>query len=554
MERTAERDREERKKEESRSPDPGPSGPGPSAPSAPPPPDWTRYDPVPPPRTLYVRKGFRIETQPSGAEVYFGSVQVGQTPFEQDSSYPIRESVTLRLSGYRDLKFDLYSSGKDWDVSSFTLTPITGTLVLDDSFSEAVVTLQDQKNLQVGFNRVKVGNQDLVARRFGFEDFKASLLVKEEESQSLSAVWIPADLKPLTLSLVPPWRTPTGRVAFDFEVSAPGVGSLEILGPGGKALSDIPLGPFTRRSQSVFWEPRQDLREVLEPGLYTARLTVGDYPPLQQVFQLQRTLEPLPSGEFWSSASGSLFSPAARTLPPKTFSLSASVLGTSGGGYLQALANTALLLGLSPGWELDVSFANRIWNDSYLNSFYWTVGLKNSVLDTPWAAVGWYASGSLSGFWDAEELIPPTTDPFTNPLGAKLGVAFTLDLGEIKLHGAPELAYLGRGVSYESSDQARRGWAPYLRGALEWETEAAVIRGSTALRLGLLEDGVLVKGPYQAGVELRLRPGESVGVNLLGVLEWWNPSDWALSLGAGISLTPREEEDTAVRRLLPRGD
>jgi hypothetical protein len=442
-------------------------------------------------------------------------------------------------------------SGNTDDQMNFDPSPVFGTLYLDDGFRNTDVTLETGQKLHAGNNGVSAGSHRISARRFGFEDIDSTVEITEDSVSRMDAFWIPAQLRPLSLQLSPVWLDDK-TVSFSFSVSAEGTGVLEIVDDKGQQLASIPVGPFLRRDQKAQWAPDKNTVATLQPGRYRAILRVSDAEPLSLDFTLDyRKASPGTSG-FWSSASGSLFAPVATTLQPGQYALSASLLGTSGNGYTHILENTAFLLGVDKNWESDFSIANRIWNDSFLNSWYVTAGVKNTFAELPLVQAGWYSSLSLSGFWDSPEMDPPTTDPFTNPAGVKAGGVLTFGGGTIKASIAPELLFAFKGVSYTADDPAVPGFAGYLRGSIDIRAQFAQYFFSFAVRGKNPAGGFGIQLPLQAGAEVRLIPSPGTGINLMSALEWWKTNDWTLYLGVGVSLQGKAQNADQRRYILEK--
>ena len=553
VERTAERDRQERKTEES-TPKPPPQ----EEPRNPPPtwehrdPSWTenlqRYRET----EIVVKRGFRIETYPSSAEIYFDGVLMGVTPYERQDPPRFNVLVELRKQGHQTQSFNLNYGGYDFKNYSYSLDPILGTLVLSEAYLGAEMSVDRNGQVFVGKNPTVIGSHILTSKKFGYEDLQQNFTISEGEPTNLEPQWVPATLRPLSLTLALPHRTAPRSVGFEFTVTTEGSGTLEIYNPEGSLLTTLNLGFFTRKNQFTSWSPKEEILQTLKPGTYKALLRVGDSQVLTQDFVLDYQQNTTDGGEFWSSGSGALYSPRAQTLEPGNFALNESIMGVSGNGLVHLLNNTGLLVGVDKHWEWDFSFSNRIWSDPYYNSFYLTTGVKNTFLAQEFIKTAWYSSFSMSGFWDAQEFIPPTTDPFTNPLGLKAGTVLSLGNRNLTVSLAPELTWAWKGVSNTVDQPLVSGLMGYLRGAIDLKTDYAQFILSGALRTKTFSNGFGLQLPYQAGAEVRLQPQSGFGVNFLSALEWDNSDIWSLFLGMGVSLAGNSPEDDRVRSILQK--
>jgi hypothetical protein len=163
--------------------------------------------------------------------------------------------------------------------------------------------------------------------------------VGENTVQNLDFNLKPAIFRIVNASLARPVFNPgnagsLGMTDINFEVTAPGRGTLSVFNSLGELLFARELGPFSTWSQSSSWNGRDRWDDILPDGVYSVALKLesipwDDSPPVQETITLKaeldssREIRPL---TFFSGLSGLLFAPGPGLLPPGSFQVEGGLL------------------------------------------------------------------------------------------------------------------------------------------------------------------------------------------------------------------------------------
>lgn len=538
LSRQAERDRQDRREGEER-PTPRPRPPGEDRPSEG---DKDNGDTLlnavlnaalnPPPEPA----GYEIQSEPSGAEVHLEGRLLGTTPLRiyDSSNWVLARRLNLSKAGHRPLETFLSHDGRRFRSHRFRLEPLWATLELGPEWGRGLARLDDGQVLLPGRNQVVSGLRTLRIERFGYEPVGVVLDLSEGEVQTLEGTWTPSAFRFAEVEVGPRrWAPAFERLRVRARVSVPGPVTFTVRDGAGRTVHSQQREagePWVRFT----WDGLTEGRPAA-PGVYSWTLSGGPgEAPAEETGRLH--IDPAGGAQarsLFGPASGFLFSPSADVLSEAAqFGLFA--LGAAEGDLVLVPLGAGLRLGLpEAGLELLASAASRLWSDPYLNSWTWTLGTKGRLTDPASAPLqaAWYGAFSLSGFYDADTLIIPQTDPFTNPAGFKGGLALDVPLGPLTLTLAPEAVLAFRDVSYTPGVTTEGGPLAYLRGALSQSGPAGYWAVSGALLSRFFRDEQLIARPYKAGFEFGLRQPEGLTWGGAAALDWFSPNQWTLSLG-----------------------
>ncbi|MDR1587221.1 MAG: PEGA domain-containing protein [Treponema sp.] len=309
-------------------------------------------------------RGLSIRTRPNGVRVFINGAEQGRTPFSSDALRAGEYNIRLSKDGYRDRRFKIVVPDKSRLVVSIEMEEATGQVLLrvnraegspsGDTLPLKPIFIAGGKETEEPVLTLVIGWKQVQVRAFGWEDASVMVFVREGRTTELNVTLRP---EPFRLSggtvsrrrFNPHNAGTLGSVEFRFEVSAPGSGSLTIRDQGGVTVYTVPLGPFSSRSQQISWNGRDRFGDVLEEGLYTARIegrafsgASGKEPPaagdpdlpaglesegevldLQTGIDFSASIFPL---SFSGGVPGLLFAPVPVVLPRGSFQIEASLL------------------------------------------------------------------------------------------------------------------------------------------------------------------------------------------------------------------------------------
>jgi hypothetical protein len=223
-------------------------------------------------------------------------------------------------------------------------------------------------DLLAGFRTIKV-------EAFGWEEASSTVYVGENTVQNLDMALKPAVFRILNTSLARPVFNPgnagsLGMTEINFEVNAPGGGTLLVLDSRGELLFVRELGPFSTRSQSSSWNGRDRWGQILPDGIYSIILKLESIPwdnssPVEETSTLQveldssREIRPF---TFFSGKSGLLFAPGPGLLPPGSFQVEGGMLFGSppNAGQPWKSLPFAAAFRFSPAARLEISTALNV--------------------------------------------------------------------------------------------------------------------------------------------------------------------------------------------------
>lgn len=479
-----------------------------------------------------------IHTEPKGASVYLNYAPAGTTPtVVQD----IRPGV-YRLSVHKDG----YYSEDRWvrvregtrTVVSIELRLITGFLSLTVEPSDAEITI-GSTSVSRGVTELPVGMHELRIRRFGYEEERVSVRIRERRTTELEVTLEPAPMRVSDLSLSrrrinPGNPGPLGRLTVRFEVTGPGTGTLEVLDETGTVVYTRSLPAFRDWNQRAVWDGTADSGASVNDGEYTVRITAlsenrTEYSVSSTRVSVDRSLAIRYRNSF-SGAQGLLFAPVPDTLPTGSFQLSAAALGHLDpvDRYLRVPTHGLFRLGLTDRLELDLS-GLLVFSGDGAEGGTGTASLTYRFADTGGARAAAALRGTVSSF--------TSLDTFANFPGIAVSLPFELEAGPVRFVLTPELLFSPFRVSYAGDPPAPSGlsvWG-YAKTGLYLDYGSFVAGLSAAFRSSPFSEGFRLDLPVQAGLELHwMVPGTSLYLSGELAGEFSGPDDFYLMAGGGL--------------------
>lgn len=292
-----------------------------------------------------------------------------------------------------------------------------------------------------GSAEVEAGERLVEVRAFGYEPWSAWVTVRIGESLELEAWMPPAAFRLTGLEAAPASFDPgapgaLGRTRFEWSVSAPGRGDLEIRDSDGRTVLSVRDLVLDSSFGSRIWDGRDGSRRSAPPGTYYARLTAAGEDGSASSLETSVEIDPESAPQRFSSLhggfSGALFAPDARVLPEGSFQAAAGTYllstpqGADSAARMPAFAG-ARVGGLFGGKSELVASGMLVPYFGYSGADpSWgslMVSIKTTLAAGPRGAAAFLASASVASFLDeASSGFPPAWDgPARYPgLGAGL--------------------------------------------------------------------------------------------------------------------------------------
>jgi len=490
-------------------------------------------------------KGLEIVSAPSNAEVILDNEYRGRTPLLLDGISGGRHFLLVRKDGYYAVaRWIDYSGGHM--LYETALLPITGFLSLSVSPDGTGVTVGDRR-VSPGFSELPVGSYAVVARTFGYADYRATISILERSLTTLEIVLQPVSFDYTRLSAVRSVVNPDnpgilGSLELTFSVTGFGTGALAVLDSDSRQVFTRQLSEFTTWDQSYRWDCSGNDGRPLPDGTYTVALTgrgEGSEVEVRREIEMRidRSLRVSPRS-LWSGAAGLLYAPSAEVLPPGVFQTSFLVAALANGSAFRAPAALGARLGLKGGVEIDF-LADLILTDT--DAPFGASFSARYALASPRGPFGFGAAleGRVSAQFDPAAGIL-LSDTLANFTGISLGVPLQLTAGPVSLLAALDLVgslwqpYPG-GPEATWRDPSLTAWL-YLRGGLLLDFGQVVGGLSVSARTDPLFQGALQIGlPVQAGAEVHwLIPNTHLLLSGILAAEVSGISDLYLMGGGGL--------------------
>lgn len=293
-------------------------------------------------------RGILIRSEPAGARVFIDGIEYGRTPLSLDFLPPGEYAVRLQRDGYAERRFRALVLAESRLVLSLVMEEARGQVLVRISRSpesppEEALSLRPlisaggvnfpgpALTLPAGWRTVRV-------RAFGWEDGEAAVYVREGAVETVEISLKPAVFRLSGAALRRKRFNPAnsgslGTTELVFEVSAPGMGYVDVTDREGKIVFSRELGRFDTWSQSMVWPGRGADGKPLPGGAYSLTVTAKSLPadgsaPLvrgaELPVEIDSSLVIRPAGLSGGTA-GLLFAPVPEALPPGSFQIEAGL-------------------------------------------------------------------------------------------------------------------------------------------------------------------------------------------------------------------------------------
>lgn len=223
-----------------------------------------------------------VTTETGGAFVRLDGREVGYDPVEDMAILPGRHLVQVSKEGWLPQEYLLEARAGTAYSLHFYLEPqeIAASLSVSPGFDELLVdgiAVARSGGAEPVSLSLAPGYRSITARKFGYAEGRLDILAAVDDELDLAMTLEPIGfgISGLTLSRAsfdpgnPGWL---GSCEVSFSVEGPGSGTLRVEDGEGKALLEIPLGPFASRPQSFVWDGTGPDGRDLQPGSYTIEI------------------------------------------------------------------------------------------------------------------------------------------------------------------------------------------------------------------------------------------------------------------------------------------
>ncbi len=498
--------------------------------------------PAKPPAVLPAegKKGLEVDSNPSNVEVILDNEYRGRTPLLIDSIGEGRHLLVLQKDGYYSVARWIDYSG-DYMLYEATLLRITGFVSLSVSPPETVVTIGDT-SVSPGFSEMPVGSYSVLARAFGYADYRGTTSILEKSLTPLDIVLSPVPFDFTRLLAVRSVVNPDnpgvlGSIELVFSVTGPGEGRLSVFDSSSREVFTDRLSEFNTWDQSYRWNCTDNDGRALPDGAYRIVLMgKGGQPEVEASREIEmridRSVRVAPRS-LWSGAAGLLYAPSAEVLPAGAFQSELIAAAFREVPTFRTPVALGVRVGLSGGVELDF-LADIVLSDAGA-PFGGSLSARYSVASAR-GPVGFAAAvqGKVSIQYDpaAGVLLSDTMANFT---GISLGVPVQLSAGPVSfLAGFDLVASLWEPMASDR-DPRMTTWL-YLRAGLLLDFGQIVGGLSVSARTSPLFVSPFGIGlPVQAGAEIRwLIPNSHLLLSGVLVTEASGLADLYLMGGGGL--------------------
>lgn len=497
----------------------------------------------PPAEVPTVQVGLEIISDPDRAEIWVDGNYEGLTPFIVTDIAQGWHRVELRKSGYRDVStWLLYNS--NYMLYQTSLVQITGLLKVEVSPPDSVVTVGNAP-VSPGLQPLPAGAYDVLARAFGYSEYRETITVSEGAVTTLSVTLKSTPFAVTSLSLARSQVNPDspgllGTVEARFSVSGPGEGQVVVYDQQERPVFTRPLPGFTTWDNTFNWRVQDDAGNKLPDGGYrfviSGRGPDGASSQQETTVSVDRTLKIVPRS-VWSGSSGLLYAPVAEVLPPGDFQASVLGAGYSSGGLFSAPVSLGIRTGIGSRMEIDASGA--IIPNSVAIPFGLSAALRWN-LTSPTGEHGVGAAVEAKAAFQYEST--PTggdillTDTFANFSGLSVAVPLQVVLGPMSVLGSVGVTG-SLWTPYGSTSPAPEAWA-YLRAGLMADIGTVTTGISATVRTQSFTSGTFGIGtpfPLQVGAEAHwLVPDTRILVSGIVAGAFDGPTSYYVMGGGGL--------------------
>jgi len=461
------------------------------------------------------KKGIEVDTDPDSAEVWMDGIFRGLSPYIITDATQGWHQIVVKKGGYYDSSAWVQLTS-DYMLYQTNLVQIIGFLNVEITPADASITL-DGLTISSGLVQVPVGTYSLRVRRFGYDDYEATVQISES-AVTTSVVTLPAAEFAVTNFSVPKKGINPdnpgllGTLDGYYSVTAPGSGLLTVADATGTTVYSHDLPDFTSWDNSFSWDVVDDAGTKLADGQYTvsmvARGMTGGASVTRSVgITVDRTLK-IAARSLWSGSSGLLYAPVPEVLPPGDFQIEVMGAGIALADFsvFQAPVMLGTRIGMDGKLELDASLGIIAVPTSLpvLASVAarWNLAAPQGEYGTS-AAI----QAKISGQFIPATAVPLMTDTFANFSGVSLEIPLQISLGPLGILLTPgvtaSLWYPYRFNADATPEQSFAAWV-YLRGGVMFDFGSFTAGISASTRTEALPDGMAFLGtpvPFEVGAE-----------------------------------------------------
>lgn len=217
-----------------------------------------------------------VSASVKGSSVYVNRKYVGKTDYASASLEPGNYLVEVSRTGYYTLGYFIVLAERTKYSLHFSLAPVTGFLSVSVQPPDAEI-LVDGRAVDGGFAELPVGEHEVTARRFGYEERRSSISILDRTTSSvvfelpLAAFSVSAP-KPSRPAFNPANAGILGKTELCFEATSYGTARLEIRDSGGALVAHAEYPRLETWSQSFAWDGRDADGAALPDGDYRVLL------------------------------------------------------------------------------------------------------------------------------------------------------------------------------------------------------------------------------------------------------------------------------------------
>ncbi len=498
----------------------------------------------PPEETGEDEQGVYVTSYPDDAEVYINGELQGYTPLKIEDLETGTYKVELSMEGYEPERVWVTIDEDSYVELDFELSLITGFIELLPADHDIELYI-DGDPVHPGRQELPVGEHTVHARKFGFEDYSATVLIEEDRTARVDitlekAVFALRDINVSREILNPDNPGNLGKSSISFEVTTFGTGTLTLENETGQTVLDHTFPDFTTWKHEITWDGSDNLGNPLPDGTY--RVTVSGTSSdgsVQDTVVSQITIDREAVIRFrllLSGVSGLLYAPSPEVLPVGVIQFSSLILG-----HFEN-TGTAVLARFPVQLSLRLSFFPRVEFDVQGTAFIQTSETKpysiGGAVKYLFLQTGnrFRVSGGLTG--KLTYLAGETNDTVSNYSGFHLGFPWMLSLGPVSLILHPEFSLWFSRIAYPfESPETEAVVFPGGYGRAGLLLDFGTIWGgiSTALRTLPFTEGFKLHLPFLAAGELHLLiPNTQFVISALASLEYATVESWYIMGGIGL--------------------
>jgi hypothetical protein len=285
-----------------------------------------------------------VESFPSGARVKIDGTPAGITPLLVKDLFPGTHRIQIEKEGYRSEEYTLTVKLGTKVRVKIELEALFGYLSLQNLPPDCEVYL-DGKQTEEPIVVLPIGNHTIWIRRFGYEDIRTSISIKENETTYLPLEWkkAPFSVSDFTVTkryFNPEDPPPSGNTRIIFTLTAPARITLTIFDSQSQPVYTYVFPEPVSWKQEVQWDGRGNQGIPLPDGVYNLVFHFSiPSENIEKVEKITVTLDRSLRMRFrttYSGLSGTLFSPRVPTLPKGSLNISSFILGLVHSGSKQA--------------------------------------------------------------------------------------------------------------------------------------------------------------------------------------------------------------------------